>query len=103
MRKLQLIVHKQYKTRNSTSCQWKKANSGKRALQICHVCFGGCEGERSQEEQIATIKTEERPYMGILQDHGWSEKPDFIGVVLHHRKNYGIIKAESWKKTRFCH
>lgn len=29
--------------------------------------------------------------------------PDFIGAVLHHRKNYGIIKEESWKKMRFCH
>lgn len=28
---------------------------------------------------------------------------DFIGAVLHHRKNYGIIKGENWKKMRFCH
>lgn len=53
------------------------ANSGKRALQLCHVCLGGCEGESTQEEQIATIKTEERAHMGILQDHGWSEKSRF--------------------------
>lgn len=77
---MQLIVHKQYKTRNSTSCQHKEmvwANSGKGALELFCFCFGGCKGERRPEEQIATIKTEETAHMGVLQDHGQGEKSRF--------------------------
>lgn len=62
------------------------ANSGKRALQLCHVYFGGYESERSQEEQIATIKIEERANTGRLHDHGWSEKSRFHRCCLASQK-----------------
>lgn len=48
-----------------------------------------------QRSKLQQSKQKRRPIWAYFRIMDKVRNPDFIGVVLHHRKNYGIIKGES--------